>query len=197
MNRLWNLSLITIVLSCWVSAAVALPIQCEPSNERVAILDSATQCKTGLGNLNDPDQVHDFFGGTWTKEGEITASGSSVGSLLTISFTSGSWGGQNVAGTWNIDSSFWTEYGMAVITMHVGNGNGNPDHFAWMIDKNNPLSGTFSYRDVDMTGGGLSNFFLFGSGVPTTTTNIPLPESGVGMLMLIGFASVLLARRRV
>ncbi|WP_323816085.1 hypothetical protein [Cellvibrio sp. NN19] len=135
-----------------------------------------------------------LFGGTWVKEGELTGNGTN--DLFSVSLTSGSWGNSDVAGTWSIDSSFWTLHGLAVITMHVGEGNGDPDYFAWAIEKG-ATSGTFSYTDLDGRGGGLSNLFLFGGGVPTTTTNIPLPESGMGMLMLIGLASVLFARRRV
>lgn len=196
MNRLWNLSLITLVLSCWASAVFAGPIQCQPSNQRVAILDSAIECKTasGPGNLNGSDQVSSYFGGTWTKEGELTGNGTQ--GYLTINLTSGNWGdNEDIEGEWFIDSSFWTKYGMAVIGMHVGNGNGNPDHFAWKIETGKTF-GTFSYDDLDGEGGGLSNLFLWGSGVPTTPTNFPLPEPGMGMLMMIGLFAVFFTRRR-
>jgi hypothetical protein len=169
---------------------VATPITCLPNNERVATLDSAIQCKTGNDeNIHSPAQVSALFGGTWVKEGELTGNGTN--DLFTVSLTSGAWGSSNVAGNWSVDSSFWSTYGLAVITMHVGHGNGNPDYFAWSITPNQ-LSGTFSYKDLDGRGGGLSNLFLFGSG----TTDIKLPESNIALLMVLGMLSIFFTRRR-
>jgi len=76
--------------------------------------------------------------------------------------------------------------------MHVGHGNGNPDYFAWSVTPG-VTSGSFSYKDLDGRGGGLSNLFLFGSGTSITR----LSESGVGLLWAIGLFAVILARRRV
>ena len=194
MSKLWKFSVITMVLGCWVSTAAALEITCEPSNERVASLDSAILCKTGNDeNIHSPEQVSDLFGGTWFKEGELTANGTN--DLFSVSLTSGNWGENNVEGTWTIDSQFWTVYGIAAITMHVGHGKGNPDFFAWLVTPGKS-SGTFAYQDLDGKGGGISNLFLFGSGAPTPT-NILLPESGMGMLFLLGLMAVFLSRRRL
>lgn len=191
MLRLWKLGLVTAV-GCFYGAMVAAtPITCLPTNQRVATLDSAIECKTGNDeNINTPAEVSALFGGTWVKEGELTGNGTN--DLFTVSLTSGAWGGNDVAGNWSIDSGFWSTYGMAVITMHVGHGNGDPDYFAWSITPNQ-LSGTFSYKDLDGRGGGLSNLFLFGSGEP----DIKLPESNIALLMMFGMVSIFFARRRV
>lgn len=191
MLRLWNLALVMVVGSFYSVFAAATPVTCLPNNERVATLDSATICKTGNDdNIHSPAQVSALFGGTWVKEGEVTGNGTN--DLFTVTLTSGSWGNNNVAGNWSINSSFWSAYGMAVITMHVGNGNGNPDYFAWSITPNQ-LSGTFNYKDLDGRGGGLSNLFLFGSGKP----DIRLPEPNIALLLMVGLCSVFCVRRRV
>lgn len=75
--------------------------------------------------------------------------------------------------------------------MHVGHGGGNPDAFAWLITPGE-TSGYFSYERVSGTGEGLANLFLFGSGTP----NIELPESNVGLLLVIGLFAMFIARRR-
>lgn len=191
MNTLWKTGVVTIVLSCWVAVASATPITCQPQNERLATLDSATACMTGNDeNIHSPQQVSDLFGGEWVKAGELTGNGTN--GLFSVSLTSGTWGTSDVAGDWFIDSSFWSLYGMAVITMHVGQGNGNPDYFAWAITKGE-TQGTFSYKDLDGKGGGLSNLFLFGGGTPA----IFVPESGLSMLFVMGLAAVFFTRRRV
>jgi len=140
---------------------------------------------------------------TWTKEGEVSpgdgATGAHANDLLTITLLTGSWGGNSgITGTWNIASSFWSTYGTAAITMHVGNGNGDPDHFVWLIEQGQ-TSGTFSYSDLDGRGGGLSNNFLFGTGTPVTTTTGSggagnVPEPNAGLLSAIGMLSVAAAR---
>jgi hypothetical protein len=190
MTRLWKLALATAFSGFWTAAAMATPVTCLPTTERVATLDSAVVCLTGNDdNIHSPAQVSALFGGVWIKEGELTGNGSN--DLFAVALTSGSWGGNNVAGTWSIDSGFWSTYGLAVITMHVGHGNGNPDYFAWSVTPG-VTSGSFSYRDLDGRGGGLSNLFLFGSGTSITQ----LSESGVGILWMIGLFAVILARRR-
>lgn len=191
MLRLWKLALVMGVGSFYSAFVAATPVTCLPNNERVATLDSAIICKTGNDeNIHSPAQVSALFGGTWVKEGELTGNGTN--DLFTVSLTSGSWGNSNVAGNWSINSNFWSMYGLAVITMHVGHGNGNPDYFAWSVTPNQ-LSGTFTYKDLDGKGGGLSNLFLFGSGQP----EIRLPEPNVGLLLVIGLFSIFFARRRV
>jgi hypothetical protein len=189
MLKLWRAG-IALILGVFCSAwVIATPITCAPTDQRIATLDSATACKTGNDdNIHSPAQVSTLFGGTWVKEGELTNNG--VNDLFNIVLTTGTWGSNNVAGTWSIDSSFWTIYGIAAITMHVGHGNGNPDYFAWLITPNQ-LSGTFSYRDLDGKGGGLSNLFLFGSGTP----ELKLPEPNIALLLFVGLCAIFFARR--
>ena len=107
--------------------------------------------------------------------------------LLTV--TADSWG-VDVEGRWYIAASFWSTYSRAVITMHVGNGGGNPDAFAWLITPGK-LAGDFSYERIAGTGGGLDNLFLFGSGDPA-----PVPEPGTLALLGFGLAGLGLTRRR-
>lgn len=191
MTRLWKLALAMTFSGFWAAVAMATPVTCLPTTERVATLDSAVICLTGNDdNIHSPAQVSALFGGVWVKEGELTGNGAD--DLFTVALTSGSWGGNNVAGTWSIDSSFWSTYGLAVITMHVGHGNGNPDYFAWSLTSG-ATSGTFAYKDLDGKGGGLSNLFLFGSG----TSIIQLSESGASFLWVIGLLAAVLIRRRV
>ena len=191
MSRLWKLTLAMIASVFWASVVIATPVTCLPNTERVATLDSAVTCLTGNDeNIHSPAQVSALFGGTWVKEGELTGNGTD--DLFSVALTSGSWGGSNVAGTWSINSNFWSIYELAVITMHVGHGNGNPDYFAWSVTSG-ATSGTFNYKDLDGQGGGLSNLFLFGSGISI----IQLSESGAGFLWVIGLLAVVLVRRRI
>jgi len=187
----WKLGIASSVFMLWASLAGAADITCQPDNERVATLGDAIECQVKNGpnaNINTSADVNALFGTseTWVKEGEVTGNGTN--DLFTVNLTSGSWGNNNVAGTWSIDSSFWSMYANAVISMHVGEGNGDPDAFAWLITPGT-LSGTFSYSDLDGRGGGLSNLFLFGSGVS-------LPESNNLILLLIGLVAIFFARRR-
>ncbi|WP_331346451.1 hypothetical protein [Cellvibrio sp. UBA7661] len=190
MSALWKISFVSFLMSVCASAANAGLITCEPSDQRIATLGDAIECRTQNDiNLNDADDLNALFGTNyaWIKEGELTAEGSND----LFSVDTDSWG-TDVTGTWTIDSSFWNVYSRAVITMHVGHGGGNPDAFAWVITPDQ-TSGSFTYERVSGKGGGLSNMFLFGSGSP----NIKLPESNIGMLLMIGLLSIFFARRRV
>lgn len=189
MSKLWRSGLLLAAFSCWCSYSSAGEIQCEPSDQRVAILSDAVECNTANSiNLNTSADLNTLFSVnyTWVKEGELTGAGSND----LFSVTSNGWG-TDVDGNWFIDSSFWTLYSTAVITMHVGEGGGNPDAFAWIITPGE-TSGYFSYHRVDGKGGGLSNLFLFGTGVP----EIRVPEANQLLLLFLGLATILLARRR-
>ncbi|AQT58924.1 hypothetical protein [Cellvibrio sp. PSBB023] len=182
-----------MVVACmWGAFANAGAITCLPSNERVATLDDAVLCATRNGpnaNISTPadvDALIDDLGFAWVKEGEITAPGSN--DLFKVS--ADSWG-TDVNGMWYIDASFWTMYSRAVISMHVGEGGGNPDAFAWLITPGE-VSGTFSYERVAGKGGGLSNLFLWGSGTPKTSVS----EPNIAILLLLGLISVFAVRRR-
>lgn len=148
---------------------------------RQASLDSAESGFFGTGNPN-AGTIAGYFGGVWTQAGELTGNGNN--GLFTVQVTSGSWGASApVSGTWAIDSSFWTTYGVAVISMHVGGGApgdiNEPDHFAWLVTPGE-LSGTWNYIQNLGNGGGLSNIKLWGSGEPTR-----VPDSA-STLALIG-----------
>lgn len=177
------------VVCLWSGFASAGAITCEPDDQRVATLSDAISCETANSiNLNDGDDIKALFGTSydWYKEGELTG----VGSNDLFEVDADSWG-VDVTGTWYIDASFWTMYSNAVITMHVGQGGGNPDAFAWLITPGE-TSGSFSYERVSGTGGGLSNMFLFGSGTPRE-----VPEPQLAFLLLMGLASMFAARRRI
>lgn len=190
---LWKFCALSLMSVC-SSLAFAGEITCLPDNQRVATLSDAIECKTlNSVNLHSPAQIDALFddlGSAWVKEGELTAVGSN--DLFTVA--ADSWG-INVEGQWSIAASFWETYGRAVITMHVGQGGGNPDAFAWLITPGQ-LTGDFSYERIAGTGGGLSNLFLFGSGEPVSVDPHIVSESSIPFLLFIGLCSLVVSRRR-
>lgn len=193
LKLLWKFLALSLVY-VFSSFAVAGEITCMPDDQRVATLSDAIECKTlNSVNLNSSAQIdalYDDLGDPWVKEGELTGAGSN--DLFTV--TADSWG-VDVEGNWYIASSFWQTYGRAVITMHVGQGGGNPDAFAWLITPGQ-LTGYFSYERISGTGGGLSNLFLFGSGDPVYVDPRSVSESSIAFLLLIGLCSLVISRRR-
>ena len=210
----WKTGLAVLLFGLSVSSAQAADITCMPNDERVATLGSATLCETENDLvINSSDDLNDVLGTNynWIDEGNLTTGSSN--DLLTIVLTLGDWGISPIAGTWAIDPSFWSIYGIAAITMHAGQGNGNPDAFAWLITPG-ATSGTFSYEDLDGKGGGLSGFRLWGTeqpqtttttgnptttDVPTTTTDTPtttaVPEPNAGVLSAIGLLALVAVRQ--
>ena len=171
-------SVITMVAAFgWSSPSSAVPITCG-SSQRTATLDSALQCETGSGNAQASDILAEYPGTPWSNQGNVP-----------FSFSSGNFNSNAVTGTWSIASSFWTNFAQAVISIHVGNGNGNPDYFAWLIAPN-ASSGTLSYSRLSGGGGGFSNIKLWGRGTPTT--QVPEPTS----LMLFGAGLLAFAAQR-
>jgi PEP-CTERM motif len=169
------------------TSANAAVITCQPDDLRVATLSDAVECRTANStNLNDSDDLNALFGTSynWINEGELTAAGSN--DLFTVNASS--WG-TSVEGEWFIADSFWDTYENAVITMHVGQGGGDPDAFAWLITPDE-VEGWFSYNRISGSGGGLSNLFLFGSGTRQ------VPEPATLALLGIGLAGMALSRRR-
>ncbi|TGN41913.1 PEP-CTERM sorting domain-containing protein [Marinobacter confluentis] len=156
--------------------------------DRTATFSDATTCIYEDGtNFNNEGDIDGLFpGDSWTYAGELTGAGSD--SFFTIDVISGSFGSSPVNGEWAIADSFWDTYSEAVVSMHVGQGGGAPDAWAWEL-ASNATSGTWSYQVNSGTGGGLSNIKLFGRGTPVT---VPEPGSlallGLGLVCLIGMA---------
>ena len=78
--------------------------------------------------------------------------------------------------------------------MHIGNGGGDPDHWAWLLDAN-ALSGTWSLDytyapNTSTKGGGLSNIRLWG------VSGGSVPEPSTIVLLGLGILGLVLARRR-
>lgn len=175
------------LLGASVSAQAATCISSsitDPGSSRTWTLDvtnAATDCVTGEGNPDAAD-VADWLGGTWNNRGELTGNGTN--SLLSAAVTSGSWGSAPVSGTWAIDSSFWTLYADAVISFHMGGGTPKDvGDFALFLVKDFETSGTWSFSQVQMNGGGLSNIKLWSRGTPTSsggTSSGDVPSSSSG-----------------
>lgn len=191
--RIASISLCVLGMTS-IASAIAMTVAPDGTvsysgSEREAWLKSATSGFTFTANPSATD-VGNLFGDSWTNEGELVNNGSNE--LLSINLLSGSWGESPVSGTWAIDSSFWLTYGHAVISMHVGNGQGDPDAFLWKITPN-ATNGSFYYKDLDGRGGGLSNLKLWGSGKP-----VEVPEGGLSAILLgLGLISLALFRRKL
>lgn len=159
------------------------------SADRTASLGDALAVTTGVGNagaatLNSSGDLWLSSRTPWTKRAERTSVGTSAPLTIAITTIGGAFVQSGpLSGTWAIDASFWTTYADAAISMHVGNGNGDPDHWIWHIEPGK-TSGTWSYEDFDGKGGGLSNFKLYSSGIAAATAT---PEGG-STLMLVGLA---------
>ena len=155
--------------------------------DRTATLTSATSCTEGLGNPGLADILADYSGESWSGAGQLVVDGTN--DYLTVSLTSGSWGAAPIEADWEISSDFWSNYAEAVISIHVGNGAGDPDYFAWSI-MDNATTGTLSYEILTGNGGGLSNMKLWGRG----TASVPAPATVA--LLGLGLMGLVLSRKR-
>lgn len=173
------------------TSAMAGLINCGNPGIRMASLDSAEACRTGSGNTQgNGSTINGHYGPSWTEVGEETVSGASNAALFDIMLTSGSWGTGGAGGTWSIGSNFWNMYEEAVISMHVGNGGGEPDHWAWTITSME-TSGTWNYYNLLGRGGGLSNLKLWGRG-----TAEQVPEPNILSVMALGMMGLVICRRK-
>jgi hypothetical protein len=161
----------------WSGSSSALPIICG-SAQRTATLDPALQCEMGTGNPQAGDILAHYPPDPWTRS-----------DALSFTFTSGGFDANAVTGTWTIASSFWSAFGEAVVSIHIGNGQGDPDYFAWLISPN-ATSGTLSYTRLSGGGGGFSNIALWGRGTPTS-----VPEPAALVLLGAGLLAVAAQRR--
>jgi len=185
-----------------VSQGLILP-ESDPLDEyREAELTVATDGFTGSGNATAATLNLGIDGlAPWTErgsaEGDEGDSGEIVDGWLTLNLTDGEWGSREASGTWEINHpSFWAEHENAAISMHVGNGNGEPDHFVWLLQQG-LSSGSWSYDGSEFKGGGLSNMKLYSSGSrPPPTTRIP--DGGLTVALLaLGLAGLAGLKQRL
>ena len=169
---------------------------------RSASLGSAEAGYTGSGNGTDAAVQVDTGGAAWTEVGSVAGSGGPGtynGGGLRVVVTTGSWGGSGpLSGTWTITSAtFWTTYGDAAISLHAGNGGGNPDHFTWVLT-DGATTGTWTYDGSAFRGGGLSNLKLFGRTGTRQDPNPSVPEGGTTVALLgIALCGLGMARSRM
>lgn len=167
---------------------------------RTATLDDATAGFTGSGNATVTDLNAGFAAqAPWTERGSIDPgdgqSGNFTNGIFAINVTGGSFGSKAASGTWTItNANFWTTYANGAISLHVGNGNGGPDHFAFLLEVGD-LSGTWSYDGTGIKGGGLSNLKLYSSGTGTATQ---VPDGGATIALLgLAFMGIHSLRRKL
>lgn len=193
--KIWAIIAVLAALVPCNTQALNLTLGGAP-NQRTASLSSATQGASGIGNAT-VTTVNSYLNvlSPWTERGSVEpASGSRIFTvgMLTVNVTSGAFGSHTASGTWTINNTaFWTTYANAAISLHVGNGGGDPDHFVWLLEQGQS-TGTWSYAKLSGGGGGLSNLKLYSSGTATVA-------DGGSAILLLGAAlsSLGLIRRKL
>ncbi len=142
---------------------------------------------TGSGNATAA-VVSSLFGAPYTERGDVAGGSGGPGSyangLLTVQVLTGSWGSKGpLTGNWAISAPFWASYPNAAISMHVGNGGGEPDHFIWKITPG-AQTGTWSYNGTGLGGGGLSNLKLYSNGTGPPPPPPGVPDGGTTLVSL-------------
>jgi len=135
--------------------------------DRQATVTNAITCVTMgpvTGTPNASDVATAFPGTSWFNAGKVDpsnyAGGSTTNGWLTMSFTNGAFGSLPVAGTWGIDPALWAVHPRAVLSFHLGGGQGDPDWFFFEIAPG-ATSGTFDISKLSGSGGGFSNINLW------------------------------------
>ncbi|MDH5301525.1 MAG: PEP-CTERM sorting domain-containing protein [Gammaproteobacteria bacterium] len=155
--------------------------------DRIATLVDAAQCAYGSSANPDASLVGSIYGDTWTKAGELTGNGTNG----YFTATGNNWGSIPASGTWAIDPSFWNHFTKGAISMHVGQGGGDPDYWVWLL-KDDSTSGTWDLAKLQKSGGGgLSNIKLWG-----VVGEREVPAPGVLALLGVGLFGLVVARRR-
>ena len=165
-------------------------VTCGIADMRWAIMDSALDCADGSGNPKKGD-IKDYYpGGDWEDAGRLEADGERVlAGFLEWVFISGAWNESGFVGTFTILDGFWDVYSEAVLSFHVGGGQGDPDHFAFLLEPGDN-SGTLSFVN-NYNGGGFSNLVLWGRG-----EGVSVPEPGTMLLLGSGLLLLGASRRR-
>lgn len=193
---------VAVLCLAGVGSAMAGSMTCPgtgDTTDREATLADALDCTYGEGNAGAAE-VNAFAGSSgWFIVGELEEDSGSGGfsqGLITINITTGEWGDSVVGGTWSLPSGFWDTHSRAIISIHVGNGGGSPDHFLFDIDPGilfeRNISGTWSIDGSCCGGGGLSNFKLWVQEVPEQ-----VPEPTTLLLFGAGLIGLGLCRRRM